>query len=264
MARILKLALVLSLSCALLDAQRVFAQDSDVLGNQILERAIATAGGRQAWKETKDFKASGTLALYSAGSAVESGKAELLGIGLKSFQLTAALDKGTRTWGWKDGNGIFVLGGREGDTIGRHNVSVLEGLTLPVKKVIALLDSPSRSIQLMEPISIDGTTVYRVRILRIAASRKEEFALGRPSLITDILVDQKTFLILGIQDTIHPNDNLRSTFPHKVIYGNYRLFAGIQVPFSVKEEIAGQLMWTLQLDKFETNLGLVDSQFMVK
>ncbi len=51
--------------------------ESDVQGSQILERAIAAAGGGQAWKGVKDFRASGTLSLYSSGEVVDSENATL-------------------------------------------------------------------------------------------------------------------------------------------------------------------------------------------
>jgi hypothetical protein len=243
------------------DALAQVQPNADTQGSQVFERAIAAAGGRQAWKELKDFRASGTFSLYSGGEVVDSGNAALAGTGLKRFRLTATLSHETRTWLWKDGSGLLSAGNTHSSTIGRHNLATLEGITLPVQKLVGLLDGPSRSIQLVESALIDGTQAYRLRMVRTATDRKETNLLGRPSFTTDFIVDQQTFLIIAIEDTIYPNASTSGAFQHRVRYGDFRSVAGLQVPFSVKEEISGQFTWGLQLESFEANVGLTGSEF---
>jgi hypothetical protein len=239
-------------------------QAPDTQGSQILEQVIATAGGRQAWNQMKDFQASGTLALYSAGLVMDRGEATMLGSGLKRFRLTATLEHETRTWLWKDGTGVVTTSNGLGGAIGRHNLVVLEGITLPIQRVIAILDGPSRSVQMVESSLMEGKGVYRIRIMRTASDRQEAMAFGRASYGTDVLVDQQTFTILALEDSIHPNDNDRDVFSHRVTYGDYRVVSGVQIPFTVKEEIAGQLTWGLQIQSFVVNPGLTGSEFMLK
>ena len=69
---------------------------------------------------------------------------------------------------------------------------------------------------------------------------------------------------LWIEDTIHPNNNTRDTFQHRLTYGNYRDVSGVRIPFSISEEITGQRCWTLQLGSAETNVLLDDSEFTQK
>jgi hypothetical protein len=51
---------------------------------------------------------------------------------------------------------------------------------------------------------------------------------------------------------------------HKVVYGDYRQVAGILAPFSIKEEISGQLVWALQIESLEPVATLTDSDFDLK
>jgi hypothetical protein len=236
-------------------------QAPDTQALQILEQAISSAGGRQAWLAMNDFRASGTFSLYSGGQVLDSGNATLSGAGLKRFRLTATLNHETRTWLWKDGSGVLSAGNTHTSAIGRHNLTTLEGITLPVQKLVGLLDGPSRAIQLVESALIDGRQAYRVRLVRTATDRKERALLGRPSSTTDFIIDQQTFVIIAIEDTIYPNASTSGAFQHKVTYGNSRSVAGLQVPFSVKEEISGKFTWGLQLESFESNVGLAGSEF---
>ena len=242
-------------------APLALGQAPDTQGFQILEQVIAAAGGRQAWNEMKDFRASGTFSLYSGETVVDSGNATLAGTGLKRFHLAATLNHETRTWLWKDGAGILSAANTHSSTIGRHNLAALEGITSPIQKLLALLDSPSRSIQLVESMLIDGRQTYRLRLVRTAKDRNDAVLLGRPSFTTDFIIDQKTFLIIAIEDTIYPNTNTSGAFQHRVTYGDFRSVAGLQVPFSMKEEIAGQSTWGLQLESFEANVGVAASEF---
>lgn len=251
----LLIAFVLSL------APMALGQAPDPQAVQIVERAISSAGGRPAWMAMNDFRASGTFSLYSGGEVVDSGNATLSGMGLKRFRLTAMLNHETRAWLWKDGSGALSAGNTPSSAIGRHNLTTLEGITSPIQKLLALLDSPSRSIQLMEPALIGGRQTYRLRLVRTAADRKEAVLLGRPSFTIDFFIDQQTLLVIAIEDTIYPNASTIGAFQHRVTYGDFRSVAGLQVPFSVKEEIAGQPTWGLQIQSFTTNVGLAASEF---
>jgi hypothetical protein len=251
------------LSCVC-QAATACAQTADSQGGQILERAIAAAGGRQLWGEIRNFRASGKFSLYSNGDVMQTGTAELLGAGVKKFRLAATLGNETRTWFWKDGSGALATGNGSTEPIGRHNLAVLESSTLPIQKVIALLDGPSRSVQFIESTDVNGRPSYRVRIARTASSRNDEAALGRQTVVTDVLIDQQTLAILSVEDTLHPNGNTRDSFQHRLTYSDYRAVAGVLVPFSIKEEISQQLTWGLQLDSFEPNSGVSDSQFELK
>jgi hypothetical protein len=239
------------------------SQPSAIDGTRILERVIATAGGRQVWQKLNDFRASGTLSLYSNGNVFSSGSMSAAGAGLKRFHLIATSNIGTRIWSWNDGIGVSVVNGH-GNAIGRHNLSVLEGFMLPAQKIIALVDSPSSSVQSVEASFIDGRPIYRVRVTRSALNQKEAIALGQSVFTTDILVDQQTFTVLVVEDIIHPNDHTRDSFSHRIVYGDYRSFAGMAVPFSMNESISDLLTWKITLASFEPNVGVPDSEFTMK
>jgi hypothetical protein len=226
------------------------AQVVDNQGAQILEQVITAAGGREACKQAADFRASGTFSLYSGGEVTETGNAALIGSGLRRFRLTATLENETRTWVWKDGVGFLLAGNKQPDPIGLHNLSALEGITLPVLKVIALLDSHPRSVRLVETVPLEGKEAYRIRVTQTPTEHKERPVLGRDSATTDVLVDRQTLSVIAIEDAIYPNGHTRESYQHSVAYGDYRPVNGAQVPFSIQERIADQLTWGLQLNAF--------------
>ena len=239
----------------------ILAQEKNLEGVQMLEHAIAASGGRQAWAGVMDFRAFGTFTVYSVGQVTDTGDAVLIGSGLKRFRLTATLQHEIRTWIWRDGAGILSNNKGMGGAIGRHNMGALEGITLPIQRVISLLDAPARSVRLVESGPSDPQGVDRVRLIKTASDRTEALSLGHTSVSTDILVNRQTFEIVAIEDTIYANDSTRDSFAHRVTYGDYRLLSGVQIPFSIQEEISGQTTWKLQIRSFEANPGIAASEF---
>lgn len=242
----------------------VGAQVADEQGRLILERAVSSSGGRAAWNGIGGYRASGAFSLYSRGVEMETGTAAVVGMGVKKFHLTATFKNETRSWLWNDGMGYFSSSRSGVDVIGRHNLTVLEGMALPTQKIIALLDAPLRTVQLVESTTLGNTAVYRIRVTRTARDVKEAAALGKSSFVSEILVDQQTLAILAIEDTMHANGNTRDAFQHRLIYGNYRNVSGVSIPFSISEEITGQRCWALQLDSAETNVLVDGSEFTQK
>jgi hypothetical protein len=260
----LKQTLIVSaMLLCLLRSSNMDAQVADSQGAQILEQVVTAAGGREACKQAADFRASGTFSLHSGGEVTETGNAALIGSGLKRFRLTATLENETRTWVWKDGVGFLLARDKQPDPIGLHNLSALEGITLPVLKVVALLDSHSRSVRLLETVTLDGKEVYRLRVTRTPTEHKERLVLGRDSATTDVLVDRQTLFVIAIEDTIYPNSHTRESYQHSVAYGDYRAVNGAQVPFSIKEKIADQTTWGLQLDTFTATASPNGSEFQL-
>ncbi len=239
-----------------------YGQQSEATAVQILEQAVAASGGREACKQSADFHAAGTLSLYSAGEVVDTGNATLVGSGLKRFRLTATLADETRTWIWKDGAG-FLLAKGQTDPIGPHNLSALEGIAFPIVKIIALLDGHSNSIQFVETLTVDGRESYRIRIIQTPKEKNDRLLLGRDSATTDVLFDKETLSIVAVEDRIYPNGHLRESFQHSVVYGDYRSINGVQVPFSIRERISGQLTWGLQLSSFSPGATPSSSEFQL-
>jgi hypothetical protein len=173
------------------------------------------------------------------------------------------LENETRTWVWKDGVGFLLAGNKQPDPIGLHNLSALEGITSPILKVIALLDSRSWSVRLLETVTLEGKEAYRIRVTQTPIEHKERIALGRDSATTDFFVDRQTLSIIAVEDAIYPNSHTRESYEHSVTYGDYRPVNGAQVPFSIKEKIADQLTWGLQLNSFSATPSSSNSDFQL-
>jgi hypothetical protein len=238
-------------------------QGLDAQGAQILEQVVTAAGGREACKQAADFRASGTFSLYSGGQVTETGNADLIGSGLRRFRLNATLENERRIWVWKDGVGFLLARNKQPDPIGLHNLSALEGITLPVLKVMALLDSHSRSVRLVETVTLEGKETYRIRVIQTPTEHSERLSLGRDSATTDILVDRQALSVVAIEDAIYPNGHTRESYQHSVIYGDYRPVNGAQVPFAIQEKIGDLPTWGLQLDTFSATASPNSSEFQL-
>lgn len=237
-------------------------QSANTSGTPILEQAIANSGGRAAWGTLKDFHATAFMSLYSSGSVTQSGRVEMVGRGLKEFKLTANLGDLNRTWLWNEGFGRLDTGDGRPGVIGRHNLTALEGFNLPMLKVIGLENGAPRLVTLVGAEAAEGVPAYRVRIATEASNHDDKIALGRPSFRLDLIIDQKTFAVLAVEDTIYPNNQPQNPFQHRVNYSDYRTVAGVQIPFKITEEISGQMTWALELDSFTANSGVPESEFL--
>jgi len=47
----------------------------------------------------------------------------------------------------------------------------------------------------------------------------------------------------------------------RIWYSDYRPVNGILAPFSIREEMGGQLVWKIDLDQISFNSGLQDANF---
>ena len=254
--------LALCVGVFLLQSSFLFAQNNDSSGTTVLEQALAASGGRIAWTALRDFRAAGTIALHSGGNVTQSGGAELIGRGMKQFRLTADFRDHTRSWLWNKGFGRLDIGNGKPGLIGRHNLIALEGFNLPALKLIAFSDGPSRSVTLVGTETVEGIPAYRVRITRQGMNHEDRLVLGRASFQFDLLIDQKTFMVLAIEDTLYPNNQPEGAFQHRVEYSDYRSIAGTQIPFRITETIAGQVTWDLHMETYVVNSGVPDSEFM--
>lgn len=217
------------------------------LGAEILERAIAAGGGREASRALTGFQAWGEFSLYSHGEVMQSGTATILGKGSRQFKLTANLPTETRGWILNNGSGV-LLAKNVREPIGAHNHLALQAITLPVEKIIGFRDRSS--VGSVQSGNFHGKQVYRV-VLHNGASPTD----------VNVVIDAQSFTILAIEDTIFPNRHTRDSYPHRILYADYRQVAGVSIPFSIKEEISGQLTWGLQLNGCEPNDALTDADF---
>lgn len=226
----------------------------------VLAQCLQASGGSQAIAAIQDFTGTGTITHYWAGQEVQD-PATVRALGMSDFRSDDDRSDGTYSWAvsqaggmWKDPDGT-TSPMPWGDAVN------LMSATWPLPTALSALNNPSWQVTNVGQTMFNGRAAYDVKIeqiLPLAADPKGTFS---SLTVRDIFIDSSSFLILGVQDVIHPNNPLQRTYSHQILYSDYRLSGGVSVPFSVTETISGQKIWTFTLNSISFNNGLTVADF---
>jgi len=228
----------------------------------ILTQCLNAAGGAQALTAVRDFSAPGTIIYFWAGKEVQ-GRAMIRGRGTNDFRVDANLPEGTRSWVGSFGHGSTRDPGGPVKAIPAHNTLNLGALSFPQLKVAAVVNNSSLSIQYVGLVDLNGRRTYVIHVKQALSPSVDPDGILTHLTAMDFLIDNTTYEILLVRDTIHPDDNATQDLVHEVEFSDYRLTNSCVVPFSITERVNGQRTWTIQLSAIRFNAGLTDSDFQL-
>lgn len=237
------------------------AGTSDPRAVTVMQQVLAVSGAAVAPVQT--FSATGTITYYWAGQPVQ-GAATIVARGNDQFRLDALLPDGTRT---------FVAGKQGGArknqdgkvfAIPVHNSMSNTILTLPYPSVAAALADGTCTLTLVGQTTLNGKAAYQIRVLRNFGKAIDPD--GTLSMLSraDYYVDAQTFLVLRIEDLTHPAQSISESYRHTIDFDSYAAIRGIAVPTRVREKIAGQTTWELQIASITFNSSLTDADFVLQ
>jgi hypothetical protein len=129
------------------------------------------------------------------------------------------------------------------------------GLALPYQQLAVALNSPQFKISKRGIVQVNGRAVYDIQVQRVVpvlAGPVSEFR------IKDFFIDVSTSQVVMTRDLV-PKHSV-----HDIRYADYRPTNGVLFPFSIREEVAGQKTWEIQLNSATFNAGLQDSAFVLQ
>lgn len=227
----------------------------------VLNQALAVTGGAQVLGQVQDFTATGSIIYFWAGEQVQ-GSVTLRGRTTDQFRFDAALSIGTRSWAVSNGEGSI----RETDgttlPIPNHNAINLGSLTFPIFTATSALQNASATVI---DLGLVSTSDHQARWIRVQQTLP---LMADPSWASkvatkDFFIDSSTLQIVKIQDMIHPPQNFIESYPHEILFSDYRLVNGVLTPFTIIETVNGQHTWTVQINQISFNTGLTDSDFQL-
>jgi hypothetical protein len=80
----------------------------------------------------------------------------------------------------------------------------------------------------------------------------------------DLYLDSATLLPLAMDFCVHPDTNAAQNIPIEVLFSDYRVVNGMQMPFHVERFANNTLVYDLQIQNVSINSGLSASQFEVQ
>ncbi len=230
----------------------------DPQGVNVLTQSITAAGGAVAIGSIQDFRATGTITFFWAGTQV-TASATVRGRGWDQYRVDASLAQGTRSHAVSHGQGALRDTDGTLKAIPYHNTINTGILTFPYPGILARLNDPTTSITYVALVSIGGRQYHRVRVQRQFV-QDTNGTLSRLTT-TDYFIDAQTYLVFKALDRTHPVGTFTRDYTHEMYFDNYTAVSSVSVPMFVREKVAGQTIWELRLSSASFNVGLTDADF---
>jgi hypothetical protein len=258
------------LFCVFLLTAPVWAQQTSIQPDQlpapaprdtqavnIVNQALATAGGAVAISAIQDYTASGNVTYHSNPEA--QGTITLSGLGLYQVRQDANLQTGVRSLVMSNGQTTT----KESGVVKELPVQVpmmTSGLMIPCWQLAAALNSPDFSFLYKGIVEVDGRSAHDIRIELFLPDAHDTNGVIAEYFAADFFVDAATFQVLMTQDAVP--GHLRHLI-RMVRYSDYRPVGGVLVPFLIDQQIDSQRAQTIQLQQIALNTGVQDSAFVL-
>ena len=226
----------------------------------VVDQALAVAGGTAAIRAIQDYTATGNITFPSQQDA--QGPVTLQGLNGTEFRMDANLPTGIRSWAVSDG--VMLQKAESGivsqsvpqDPVSDSNAYPYQtplfpaSIAFPYLQLASVVSDPIYSISYQGLVEINGRSVHHIQIDRGPADSA--------SRVRDVFIDVSSLQVVTTTELI-PKNSIYSLH-----YSDYRPIGGILMPFSIIEEIGGQLVWSIQLTQIQFNTGLKDTAFEVQ
>ena len=126
---------------------------------------------------------------------------------------------------------------------------------------IAALSNTNFAIEAGGTATFQGKAAYEVEVEQTFASGVDPDGTFSALTKRRVFIDASSYLVLGVEDSLHPPDSTEPARRHQLLYSGYRNVNGVAVPFSVTETLSGQRTWTFALSSISFNTGLTAADF---
>lgn len=237
----------------------------------VLNQALAAAGGATAIGAIADYTAIGTVTYH--WNPEEQGPLTIQALGLDQIRLDANPQSGKHSE-VVNADGLFGAKGPNGrvtwfpfaptapgespkriptsDTFPYLSPKFAGALVIPSAQLLSVLGDSTMTISYVGTTEIFGRRAANIQVGKLISSAVNSMAQYNRS---NYFIDSATYELLAVQDVI-PKNNV-----HQISYADYKQVGGVAVPFSITEEIGGQIIREIELNEINFNLGLQDSAF---
>jgi hypothetical protein len=259
-----RLALVFCLS---LIPFTVFSQQATTQSPQGVALATQAIVALTGTTQINDITLTGT-ATRTAGSDIESGNVVLKALGIYESRTDLSAGNGTLSEIFNLSTGVpqgFWIG-LDGTVhpMASHNCMTGVVWFFPALSILSQVSNPNVSTSYIGQEALNGQSVQHIRLVLQNAnlSAADNQMLGQLST-TDVFLDPSSHLPVALTFSVHPDDDQSTNIPIQIIFSNYQVVNGVQVPFRIQKFMNGTLFLDLTIQAANVNSGLTDSTFSV-
>ena len=228
----------------------------------LASQAIAALTGTT---QVNDVTLTGT-GTRTVGSDVETGAVSLKALATGEGRLDLSLSASARSEIHALANGTPQCSsiGLDGvvHSMADHNCLTDPIWFFPALSMLSQASSPGVVATYVGQESTQGVSVQHIQftLQNPNLSTSENTLLGQLSS-TDIYLDASSNLPVAICFNMHPDDDALTNIPVKVVFSNYQVVNGVQVPFRIQRFLNGTLFLDLMIQATTLNSGLTNAAF---
>jgi hypothetical protein len=229
----------------------------------LAEAAAALSGS----VTVSDVTLTGTVQ-STAGSDTETGtvsmKAMAPGESRLDLTLSASSHSEIRTFD-DNGNLVGAWSGSDGvqHPIAFHNMLTDSSWFFPALTLSRIVADTTTVGTYVGQETLNGQSVFHVSVLRPPAVSRATAAAEHFTQM-ELYLDPTTFLPVALSFNTHPDDNALLDIPMQILFSNYQVVSGVQIPFHVQRFFNNSLLLDMQLQSAVLNSGLTPGGFGVQ
>lgn len=238
---------------------------SDAQATSLVAQSIAAMTGNAA---IADVTITGN-ASWIAGSDRLTGPATLMAKGTAESRVDLNLSGGKRseirndTAGYPQGATVRADGTLIPSAL--HNCWINASWFFPALSFLNATSDPTLIFSYVGPESRGGVNVQHLRAFRyLAGQRATQIALTQRLSTMDIYLDFTSLLPRAFLFRRHPEDDALTDIAIAIVFSNYQMVNGVQVPLRIQRLVQNGLAVDLVLTGVTFNSGLPDSLFAVQ
>ena len=239
--------------------------------NDLLTRSLSVNAGGGA---IRDISMSGTVR-HIAGSTDETGQVNFMAMATGEARIELDLASGTIIEVYSRGShgliGEWSGADKKTHPIPYHNLQVDPAWFCP-SLILQRMgpNTPGKSL------TAPGQTSIRGRVLEHLSSSQQlvntpgalrpsaqMLAASVAASQLDVYLDPTSLQPVEVDYATHADNNVNQSLPVKILYADYRLVDGVQLPFRIQKFLNGSLILDLQLQEATINTGLAANSFIV-
>jgi len=156
--------------------------------------------------------------------------------------------------------------GKESDQSGirdihAQNVRHMGLLIFVLPRLLEAMDNQQIGISLDATEMFNERAIYVLKLVQALPGQKQLDENLQRLRTTQFLIDQSTFMVVGIRHLYRLNDRLGTILPREVSFGDFRSQSGLTFPFYMTEKQSGQELYAVHLTDVHWNVGLSTSDF---
>lgn len=226
---------------------------------QLLQAALkALTGGAV----VSDVTLSGPVQ-YIAGSDDETGTAKFESVAAGAIRTELDLPSGMRVelrnvaaaaqaGSWSGPDGVS-------HSIAQHNLLTELSWFYPTIAISRGLAETGAVETYGGPDTFNSASVQHVAISQPLSGASVASATVAQLTQLDLFLDPTTSLPVGMSFNVHPDDDALINIPVQILFSDYRMVNGVQIPFHVQRLFNSQLVLDLQFNDAVVNSGLTVS-----